>query len=392
MRLCSIQELRPGMKIARNVTDDRLELIVASGIILDLRMITRLESLEVDDVYIEESGTEDIVPEDMISDQTRRHTHKLLRRTFSELMNISEMTDLASDDVTTILQYDDRYSKALKLQSFHEAVHTTIEDLMAYHVEVFETPTVKRYLNRNYEHALNTSILSIMIGRSFNYVAEDLVALGAAAMLHDIGKLVYPSISDKKLIDLTPDELKKLRFHPEAGALIVSKSAVNTNIEQATIRQHHEQQDGRGYPSRLAGSNIEPVKWRVKRNNEIFRMAEILAVSNAFDNLLNGDLVVAPMTPAQAIESLVRGAGTIYNHAVVSKAMELINIYPVGSMVEIKTGNMMFPAGMRGVVRRGAGINLKRPEIMLIWDNNRRRITPRILDLSHYLDIVVDLV
>jgi HD-GYP domain-containing protein (c-di-GMP phosphodiesterase class II) len=307
-------------------------------------------------------------------------------------MNIAEMTDLANQDVTTILQYDDRYAKALALPSFHEAVHTTIEDLLAYHVEVFEAPTVKRYLNRSYEHALNSSILSVMIGRGFNYSAEELITLGSAAMLHDIGKLIYPSLVDKRLIDLSPDEIKKLKIHPMAGALIISKTSSTTSIEQATIRQHHEQQDGRGYPAKLIGSNVEPVKWRVKRNNEIFRMAEILSVANAFDNLLNGDLVVAPMTPAQAAETLVRGAGSVYNHAVVSKALELINLYPVGSIVEVKAGNMLFPTGMRGVVRRGTGVNLKRPEIMLIWDHNRNSITPRILDLSRHPEVEIDLV
>ena len=43
MRLCATKDLRPGMRIARDVCDDRLELLIAAGICLDLRIIERLE-------------------------------------------------------------------------------------------------------------------------------------------------------------------------------------------------------------------------------------------------------------------------------------------------------------------------------------------------------------
>ena len=116
MRLCATEDLRPGMRIARDVCDDRLELLIAAGICMDLRIIERLVDLEVDDVYVEEPGTEDIVPEaEMISDKTRRRTHKLLKRTFDEVMNIADMTEFANEDAITILQYDDRYANAVKV-------------------------------------------------------------------------------------------------------------------------------------------------------------------------------------------------------------------------------------------------------------------------------------
>lgn len=395
MRLCSIDELRPGMKVARDVCDDRLELVIASGLILDLRMIERLEILEVEDIYIEESGTEEIVPADMVSDRTRRHAHKLLKRTFDDLMNISEMRDFASEDVTTILQYDNRYANAVRITSFREIIHTTVEDLFQHNVEAFETPLIKYYLNRSYEHALNVTLLSLLIGRAFGFAHDELLALGTAAMLHDVGKLLYPQLVNRKLSELDQDEIRRLRNHPETGALILKSTADRadrTSVEQAAIRQHHEQQDGRGYPAHLTGTNEPPVRWRVQQHRHIFRFAEILQVANTFDNLINGDLLVSAMTPASAVESLVRGAGPVYNRAVVSKALELINVYPVGSMVEIKLGAVGFPTGLKGVVRRSAGNCFHRPEILLLWDRNGDRIPPRTLDLDKHAGIEIDLI
>jgi response regulator RpfG family c-di-GMP phosphodiesterase len=357
------------MRIARDVCDDRLELLIAAGIRMDTRIIERLVDLEVDDVYVEEPGTEDIVPEpELISDKTRRRTHKLLKRTFDEVMNIADMTEFANEDAITILQFDDRYANAVKVSSFHEVVQSTIEELFARREEMFEAPIVKTYLSRSYEHALNT------------------------AMLHDIGKLIFPDLANKPLRDLSPAESKRLRVHPAAGALIISRSAPLSNLEQAAIRQHHEQQDGRGYPLRLIGTNEPPLRVRVQGNREVFRFAEVLAVANTFDNLINGDLVVEAMSPARAMETLVRGAGSLYNRAVVSKALEIINVYPVGAIVEITAGTMLFGEGMRGVVRRASGKGLKRPEILVLWDRRGQRVTPRILDLNTQTGVEIELV
>lgn len=392
MRLAQVSDLRPGMQVARNVCDDRLELLVAAGMVLDMRMIRRLEELEVQDIYIHERGTEDIEPDEMISDKTRRKTHRLLKRTFDDLLNVADMAENADDDVSTLLQYDDRYANSVNVANFHEVIHSTIEDLFAYRVEVFETPVVKRYFDRSYEHALNTSLLSIMLGRAFGYSPDDLVSLGTAAMLHDVGKLLWPNLAKKSLRDMDPEEQKKIRRHPDAGATILARAARDSGKEQAAIRQHHERQDGRGYPAKLDGMNTEPVKWRARRPNEIFRFAEILSVANAFDNLINGDLMVEPMQPTQAMETLVRGTGSIYNRTVVSKALELINVYPTGAVVEIRVGNHIFPAGMRGVVRKSTGMHFSKPEILILWNKSGKRVSPAILDMNKHSAIEVDLV
>ncbi|MFZ5433877.1 MAG: HD-GYP domain-containing protein [Calditrichota bacterium] len=393
MRLCSTYELQPGMRIARDICDDRLELLIAAGLVLEERMIERLIELEVDDVYIHEPGTEDIVPQDdMISDKTRRRTHKLLKRTFDDLTSLADLSECANEDVITILQYDDRFANAVRVQSFNDVVHSTVDDLFTHRVEVFDTPVVKRYLDRTYEHSLNTAILSIMLGRAFYYPPEKLVALGTAAMLHDMGKLVFPELANKPYRDLSLEEMKRIRLHPAAGAALLSRSGGHTELEQTIIRQHHEQQDGRGYPMKLTGDNLAPLESRPIRPREIVRYAEIVAVANAFDNLINGDLMVEPMSPAKAMEALVRGAGTLYNRAVVSKALEIINVYPVGSIVEIRLGNMLVETGARGVVRHSGASGTSRPEILLLWDRHGQRMTPRVVDLNKFPAVEVDLI
>ncbi|MBU1984449.1 HD domain-containing protein, partial [bacterium] len=334
-----------------------------------------------------------IIPrDDLLSDKARRKTHKLLKRTFDDLTSLADMSEYANDDVITILQYDDRFANAVKVSHFHEVIHSTVDELFTRHEDVFEAPVVKRYLDRKYEHSLNTAMLSIMLGRAFHYPPEKLIVLGTAAMLHDVGKLIFSELAAKHNRDLTSEEQRRMRLHPAAGAAILSRSGGNTLLEEATIRQHHEQQDGRGYPLGLMGDNLPPLETRAPRHREIIRYAEILAVANTFDNLINGDLIVDPMSPAKAMETLVRGAGSLYNRSVVSEALKIINVYPVGSIIEIRVGNLMFESGARGVVRRGNHHNLHRPEILVLWDRHGRRSSPRILDLNRYPGIEIELV
>jgi HD-GYP domain-containing protein (c-di-GMP phosphodiesterase class II) len=380
------------MTLGRNVHDERLDLLIASGVPLNEQMIERLHALGVDDVYVHEEGTDDVEPEEMVSDLTRRKTHKVLRRTFDELQNLGEMTDWANEDITGIIQYDDRYENSVAVQEFREVIHSTIEDMFARREEVFETPMVKQYLDRGYEHALNTSILAIMIGRGFGFAQDELTALGTAAMLHDVGKLLFPKIRGRGLREFSTDEMRLYKKHPVAGAAILTKSAPDFNREAAAVLQHHEQQDGRGYPNKLLGFNDQPVKNRITKPGGIFRFAEVIAVANTFDNLLNGELLADPMTPGKAVETLVRGAGSVYNRTVVTMAAEIINTWPVGSIVEIRRGDGYITTGMRGVVRRGTTATIHHPVIVVLWDHTGRKIPPIELDLNRQRSIEIEIV
>ena len=392
MRLCTVEELREGMIVARPVYDDRLDFLLSAGQRVNQTVINRLKQLEVFDIYIEEPGTEDIHPPAFISQKTRRRAHRLLRRTFDEMMNAAELSRAAKEDVMTLLEKDRRYRNTVRINALKDVIKRTLGELISNNTETFEVSFVHSYLNYHYEHALNTMILSLVIARGFGYSEEELLQLGFAALLHDIGKMVWPELAKKRRTELTREETEKLKQHPIIGAKILEITFPNSAVEQAGIRCHHERQDGKGYPNGLVGSNREPIRQRITRHNEIFRMAEIIAVADAFDNLQKGDYTGEPLSPIQAAETLVHQAGVVYNKKIVDKAISLINVYPIGALVVVKFGNNHIPMGTKGVVRRMASENLERPEIVLLWDSNGHRISPQIIDLDTERDIQIELV
>lgn len=392
MRLCSIENLREGMIVARPVYDDRLDFLLSAGQELSKMIIARLRKLEVFDLYIEEPGTEDIAPPVLISQKTRRRAHRFLKRTFDKLMDIAELSQAAQEDVMILLKRDRRYQNTVRVNSLRDIIKQTLDDLISNNAETFEVSFMNSYLNYNYEHALNTMILSLVIARGFQYSQEELMQLGLAALLHDIGKMVWPDLAKKRRLELEQDDAEMLKKHPIVGARILDITIPDSAVEQAGIRDHHERQDGKGYPNALVGSNREPIRHRVAGHNEIFRMAEIIAVANAFDNLQRGEYSEASLAPVQAAETIVHQAGTLFNKTVVSKAISLINVYPIGAVVTVKFGNNHVPVGTRGVVRRVASENLKRPEVIFLWNRKGHRISPQVVDLDAAPDIQIELV
>lgn len=128
-------------------------------------------------------------------------------------------------------------------------------------------------------------------------------AIAAAALLHDIGKLAVPEYILSKSGPLTPEEMKKMRLHPQLGAEIISNIKFPYPVTDS-ILAHHERWDGNGYPSGLKGEEI-PLG------------ARVLAVADVFD-AYRSDRVESNETIEQAIEVLNEGAGSFFDPAIVA--------------------------------------------------------------------------
>ncbi len=109
---------------------------------------------------------------------------------------------------------------------------------------------------RTYSHSINMSVIGLLFGKYLSLNPHELDCLGTGLLLHDIGKVVVsPEIINKRG-RLTKEEFNEIKKHPKAGLDILEPKKNVDSLCLKIVAQHHENQDGTGYPYGLGGSDI----------------------------------------------------------------------------------------------------------------------------------------
>jgi putative nucleotidyltransferase with HDIG domain len=148
------------------------------------------------------------------------------------------------------------------------------------------------------------------VARMLDLPADERELIHTAALLHDIGKFIFPDsilFADRKLTD---DEWGIVKLHPEQGARLVARIEGYGPVAEI-IHSHHERVDGRGYPNGLRGDEI-PLGSR------------IISVADTYDVMTSRDSYRRPVSSEAAIAELRRVAGSQLDPMVVEKFIEMI--------------------------------------------------------------------
>jgi diguanylate cyclase (GGDEF)-like protein/putative nucleotidyltransferase with HDIG domain len=154
-------------------------------------------------------------------------------------------------------------------------------------------------------HVRRVQIYAAGMGEVFGLSADEIAALKAGALLHDVGKLAVPPHILNKPGPLTHAEFEKMKIHTVVGAQILGRVDFPYPVIPI-VRHHHEQWDGRGYPDRLRGEQI-PIT------------ARIISVVDCFDSIREDRPFRRGMTLDEATALLLRGAGIHFDPAVVEQ-------------------------------------------------------------------------
>jgi putative two-component system response regulator len=133
-----------------------------------------------------------------------------------------------------------------------------------------------------------------------------------AALIHDIGLIAIGNrIVDLPQALMTKEEESLYRSHTTIGAKVLNEvyelNPDNEYIRMAVniAKHHHEQWDGNGFPTGIAGKEI-PI------------CARIVAIVENYDSLLQGWGLERPYTPAESMEVIKKNAGILYDPEIVA--------------------------------------------------------------------------
>lgn len=195
-----------------------------------------------------------------------------------------ELNDIiikSSDDIidTMLSQVDSIFSKA------RNPLH--LIDMMQ---------CMRSYDDLTYAHSVNVALICNIIGRWLKLSDNDLSTLITAGLLHDIGKLKISTDIIKKPGKLTDEEFQQIRNHTIYGYEILKTKNLDERVLNGAL-QHHERYNGKGYPHKLSGSEID-------------FFASIIAVADVFDAMTSDRSYRKGICPFYVLEQMEREKDT----------------------------------------------------------------------------------
>lgn len=348
MRKIPLDYCKEGMLLGRSIIDSEGQVLLRAGVELEEVYINRLYDLGIRYIYIRDDSlgeTDEI--EDVISEETRITTVKLVKKTFSSLQS----------------------NRKINTPALRQVVNRMLDEILDNSNVLLSISDISALDDSIFYHSVSVCTLSIMTGITLGYGEIKLKDLGIGALLHDIGKSKIDPEIVKHEGDLTEEESTILTSHPELGFSII-RGHVDLSLLSAHVAyQHHERWDGKGYPRQLAGTAIH-------------EYARIVAAANIYDELMADRPNRPPYEVSQAINLIRRMSEIYFDPRVVTAMISNIAVYPAGTIIQLNTGDI-------GIVTHVNSESPHRPIVRIVVDSSLRRVrNPHEIDLAKMTTII----
>lgn len=256
------------------------------------------------------------------------------------------------------------------LREAFEVVRTTVDRIVLGDKELLLLINNYSQDSYLYSHSVNVSILAIEVGLGLGYNKSKLNELGLGAFLHDLGMAKVLDIANLPR-PLSEFEYQEIKRHPIYSTDILSKVR---SIQDAVIQvcgETHERLDGRGYPKGLKGERIH-------------EYARITAVADIYEALIHPRSHRKAVQPHEALKELLgMSSAAALDGSVIKILINKIGLYPVGSWVELNTGEV-------GKVIQSNEDYPLRPKVHIIFESDRERSAqPKSLDLRQHTNVYI---
>ncbi len=180
------------------------------------------------------------------------------------------------------------------------------EETAALHLRTIESLAlaIEAKDHTTHDHLQRVQVYAVEIGKDLRLSENELQAIRAASVLHDIGKIAVPEHIICKPGKLTPEEFGKMKIHPVVGAEILSRAQFPYPVVPI-VRSHHEKWDGTGYPDGLKGDEI-PIG------------ARILSAVDCLDALASDRQYRRALPLGKAMEMVAEQTGKAFDPTVVA--------------------------------------------------------------------------
>lgn len=226
-----------------------------------------------------------------------------------------------------------------RLQSVVSDVLTRVLDDDSTMLNILSLQKMKRFDRTLASHALDVCTLSLIVAHDYGVGETELDALGAGALLHDIGYIRLPRNLYRRSHDLTNQERTVMQQHPALGLAILRDAKEDRNAIVRIVMEHHECGDGSGFPHKLKGDSLSI-------------LAQLVGLVDIYDGMVSRRGGRPAMLPHDAIRQLFRLGDTgHYPKDLIQTMIGSLGVYPIGSLVLLNTGEQAVVVGMNRTQR-----------------------------------------
>lgn len=248
-----VEYLVPGMELARDIYADNGSILASESTVINKSFIKKLKNWNIEKVAI----LAEIIENPIIDPK------------------IQQFLNSYNQSVTVVQQAFDniRQSQEIPIETFTQTADEivgNVSDSSSMIGHIYNLPNCDDY---TFRHSVNVSAIAALIATWLKFPQESVSAIALAGLLHDVGKSQLPPEILNKTYMLPPKDYERYQTHTAIGYELVSKVP---NIAQSVlsgILDHHEREDGSGYPKQLGSEDIHPY-------------AKIIAVADMFDESL----------------------------------------------------------------------------------------------------------
>ncbi len=311
LRFVEIDEIKPGMVLAKELTDSFERVVTKTNMRIRNGLLEQMKVLGFAGAYLEDDISDGIYIGDPIPKSMRLQAVHSLKE-----FNVDNAIFMANK-IVKYLRLNDRISMdSLDLRTYDEYV---------------------------VRHSVNVCIYSVLLGAKLGLSMKILEDLAGAAMLHDVGNFYL----DHRLVySQRPFNSKEYEMIKEHVFLGVENLQINFAVNEKmleAIAQHHENEDGSGYPEGLSSEDICDI-------------AKILHIVDVYDALMTKKPYRKAYRSDEAMNYLIEQKGILFDADYVDAFAELIPFYYRGMKVKLSDGT-------EGCVDMNYEENFRRPRV-----------------------------
>lgn len=349
----SVELAEAGMELGKTIYDLNGRTILASGVRLTDKHLSVLKKWEVRSICVNDPIISLPPIDEVVEEETRMRATQMIKSSFEKTKSTG----------------------IFKLTNEQKAiVDDIIVQIIRKRFSITHLAQIQQHDDNLFAHSINVALLSTMTAVALgSNNSQDLYSVGIGAMLHDIGKIAVPPSILHKNSKGSAEDVEIYENHTSLGFQILRRTDEIPLLACHIAYQHHERMDGKGFPRKLDSKNIN-------------RLARIVSIANAYDNLIADKADARGISPHHAYENIISRVDSEFDPEVMQAFLSCVSLYPIGSMIRLSSGQIAVVASITAKMQH-------RPVLKVISDEYGKALNePYMLDLTdkNHLTLFID--